>query len=261
MRVVPVLVAALCDGCADTTGLTGGTRDDAGPAGTDAAPNVDGAAESEGGAAPFCAGSTHTFCADFDEDNPDGRVLAGGWNQVQDTGGGLVTISTEHARSGTHSLKATIPRQTTTATANAQLVHILPGWVHVRLEFDVYIVAPAWQSGDVNFGIAAIGFLSSGAAQYMALSFAQQYSAYAVGGTPISQQAALPTDAWFHASFDVQAGGSSTANVGGIEYSVTPNPVSPGGQPVTWVFMGLSGFNAPSPDVVAYFDNVVVDEL
>jgi hypothetical protein len=219
----------------------------------------DGAIASDDGAPTFCAGSTHTFCADFDEPDPDGSVLAGGWDKVEEQGGGVVTISTERARSGTRSLKTTIPRQTTTATASANLVRIFPGWGHFRLEFDVWVVAPAWQSGDVNFGMASVGFFSSGAQQAMDLTFAQQYSVYSVGaGT--SQLGALPTDAWFHASFDVQPSGSSTANVGGIEYSVTANPVSPGGQPVTWVFMGLIGYNAPSPEVVAYFDNVVVDQ-
>jgi hypothetical protein len=240
-------------GC--TPFASAGNLEDAGLADADAVAGAD------AGGDRFCAGSKHSFCADFDDPTPDGGLLTGGWDQVQKARGGLVEISTEHPRSGARSLKATMPRETTTG-AIAALARIFPGWRHVVLDFDLYIEKPSWQVDDVNIGIATVGFYSTSGQQEMDLAFAQQYSAYALGTAGQDQnRPALPSDVWIHAHFDVQAGGSATARVGTLDYAVTGSSVSPGGSPSTYVFMGLSGFNAPSPDVVAYFDNVVVDVL
>ena len=46
-----------------------------------------------------------------------------------------------------------------------------------------------------------------------------------------------------------------------MSYSVTAAAVTPGNSPSTRLFMGLIGYNAPSRDAVAYFDNVVIDVL
>ena len=126
----------------DIGDLAGATVD-AGPTETgakDVSPDAPDGGTADAGR--FCAKSVHAFCADFDQ-----GAVCDGWDGQEVDLGSIVT-STAQRVSAPNAALFTMPRRSDTAPyANVLLRKGWPGFVHVVVDLDAYIEAPAWQAG------------------------------------------------------------------------------------------------------------------
>jgi hypothetical protein len=253
-----VFVAAFCSpalaACSfflDVSALTasggdGGDGGNAGPAGE--------------AATRFCADAgPHAFCADFDDD-VDPLSL---WTETHVDAPAQASVSTSRTRSAPRALHAFNPRQAAGATRFATLEKGFDqAWRRVVVDLDLYLEPPAFSPGDRTFGLMGVNFSSSSLAETLALSIGSDVTGLG-GGTSASYTydngPALPTGTWVHAHVDATPGDGVTMTLADHTYSVHLPSTAPGARPQIQVEVGVFGFNAPSPEVSVYIDNLTVD--
>ncbi len=229
-------------GASSDGGVTEGAASD-GPAPDAPAPD----------AGRFCAGSTHAFCADFDQ-----GAVGDGWDGTQIDLGSIATSNAQSVSAPSSAL-AVMPRRASSAPyANALLRKQYPGFAHVVVDLDAYIVAPAWQAGDVNSGMFTISYHSSTVNEGVAVSVGDGYTTVGNPGAD-SNGAALPTDRWIHLHFDVDPTKSMVATIDGKPFNSTWPALAPGSAPQTVVTIGVNGYNQPAPEYRIYYDNLTID--
>jgi hypothetical protein len=199
----------------------------------------------------FCSRSTHAFCADFD----DGQLRLGWPNLIEDPdSGALVTLSTDRPFSPPASLLTTLPRHTQLEHGVLYTSWNRP-WTRTIVELDLYIDPINWLDGDKNSGIVGIEFHSSAAAAAIYLSVAGTYVQF--GDTHAT---VLQTGVPLHAKFDVDPiakTGTVWVDDQMISSSFTVPALADG--PSISLGIGVIGFNAPTPEISVYYDNVTVD--
>lgn len=254
------LVFAPVAGCLfpDVGGLTGGAID----SGNDVVVVMDASAEAEAEAGveasvPFCTQSSHTFCADFDE----GDVLLG-WSSNQVDTDGTLGLSTSNALSSPAAAHMTMARRGSSApTENATISKGFAAWQRIVTDVDVYLVAPAWQQGDVNSGFFTMGFYSSATSDAMALSIGANYVTVGAPGGVSSNGTTFPTDQWVHVHVDVDPAGTFSMTIGTQSFQKTFPAMDGTGSPHMYVNLGISGYNEPAPAFDVSYDNVTIDLL
>jgi hypothetical protein len=248
------LVPAGCLFYPDLGDLSGGTKD----AGASDAAVTDAAADApsdapSGDGGRFCAGSNHAFCADFDEGAVDD-----GWDGKQIDLGSIVASTAQRVSSPNAAL-ITMPRRSDVSPlAYATLYKKWPGFVHVVVDFDAFIVAPAWQNGDINSGVFTMAFTSSTANEDLNVSVGRTYTTVGNPGAD-ANGAELPTDRWIHFHFDVDPAKSMIATIDGKPFNSTWPALVPGTGRSTVVTIGVSGYNRPAPEYKVYYDDLTVD--
>lgn len=202
----------------------------------------------------FCQSSVHAFCADFD----DGVALKDAWDMQFDVGS-AAAISTKQASSAPNSAFITMARREANApTAYGVLNKVFTGWARTVVDFDAYIEAPAFLSGDVNSGIVTISFYSDPNIDVgVAVSAGDGYVTVGTPGTPGSGKQ-MPNGRWFHLHFDVDPKSSLSAKIDDEIFKDTWTS-SAGSNPRTVVSIGISGYNRPAPAYNVYYDNVTID--
>lgn len=201
----------------------------------------------------FCLTGAHAFCADFD----DGSVSAG-WSDLQLDFGGTITPSTTRFVSPSFSAAVKMPRRAVSDPISYVTMNkLFSGWAHIVVDFDVYIEAPSWITGDVNSGIVSLFFYSDGLDKGISVSCGKDYTTI---GTPAGQLngGAMPSDRWFHVHFDVDPSKGTKATIDGQAYNDAWS-ASPSANPTTRIAVGVSGYNQPAPEFRINYDNVTVD--
>ena len=242
--------AAGADGGSPPDGAAG--ADDGGPATKDGAAS-DAATDSDGAVTPtgICAGSTHAFCADFEDADP----LAA-WTQKFIDVGTTGAVSTTRAKSGSHSFFAMIP-QRAASTPNLNVLldkRFLGTWRRVVVELDIYEEQPAWSSGDINAALLSVETQSSGNGQAWYLTTGPTYTNLNNVSRP-----AMATGQWVHVKVDFDPTGTINATVGLINYAAGVVTQTSGANASMLVRIGLNGFNSPVPKFAVYYDNVTID--
>lgn len=249
LAVVPV---AACLYYPDLDEL-GGSRATGSDAAVPDAPKDSPGANDAADAGRFCLSSTHAFCADFD----DGSVTAG-WNSPQLDFGGTITASTVRSVSPNTSAAVRIPRRgAADPAAYVTMNKQFSGWARIVVDFDMYIEAPSWVTGDVNSGIFSLFFYSDGLDKGLSVSAGKDYvtlgtPAGSLGGDP------MPNDRWFHVHFDVDPSKGTKATIDGQSFNDAWS-ASPTANPVMRIAVGISGYNQPAPEYRINYDNVTVD--
>jgi hypothetical protein len=199
----------------------------------------------------FCTGSTHAFCADFEDDDP----LAA-WTQKVIDVGTTGAVSTTRAKSGSHSFFAMIPqRAASTPDVNVLLDKRFPGsWRRVVVELDIFEEPPAWSSGDINAALISVETQSSSNGQAWFLTTGPNYTNLNSVSRP-----AMATGQWVHVKLDFDPTGTINGTVGAISYAAGVVSQTSGANPSMLVRVGLNGFNSPVPKFAVYYDNVTID--
>jgi hypothetical protein len=211
------------------------------------------AASDSPNAGPFCRGNEHAFCADFDE-----GALLDGWSSATRADAGDLALSTAQAKSRPLSLLSTILRRSSDGE-QSMLNKTFPGpFRRTIVEFDMYFEQADWAADDVNAALFSFYFSSKTGGKDVYLIAAKDYSNFGRVGNA-ANGAALTTNTWIHAKFDLDPGSQFVADVAGQHYQVTPTPFTAGDQPEMTLSLGVNGFNTPAPTLTAYYDNVTVD--
>jgi hypothetical protein len=125
----------------------------------------------------------------------------------------------------------------------------------MRLDLDAYLVTPDWQPGDLNSGILCMGFDSEQLSADACLTVNAGQTDFSGTAGPL-----LPLDRWVHIAIDFDTQGTTTFKVGDAAPVVRPRPTNkPTGNTYAYLEIGVVGSDAPSPNIDAMFDNVVVD--
>lgn len=214
---------------------------------------------SDAGARSPCSSGSHVFCMDFEGVDPLSQ-----WTSLEQTAPGVLQVTADRAHSPSHAMHAHNPRLAAGEKRYVDALKTFPGaWRRVVLDFEVYVVRPAFSAGDSNFGIFGIAFWSNGAVQESALSVTETATVLAVssdgrylGGTDGSM---LPWDTWVHVHVEATPGGPVHATVGGIELTTSLPALAAWDSPRIDVTIGVLGYNSPVPDVDVYVDDVTVD--
>lgn len=249
------LAGLLPAGCAfflDTGSLSGGNAGDGGDAGP--LPVVqDADVDADADAAPlprFCARSAHMFCADF-----EGSAVDEGWTDKSEDLGGSVSLVAWPGLDGSRSLFATMPRRGTEKGYASLDLRVDGPWSRLRLEADVFLEPPAFEAGDVNFGILCFGYYAGSTQDGVCMSVAAQQIFFA-GDTP----AVFPSNRWVHARIDVDPGARRVVgDVDTLHFDGPFNTPSGSGARSTVIQIGVLGYNAPSPEARIHIDNVTLD--
>ncbi|MDB5217922.1 MAG: hypothetical protein JWO86_5849 [Myxococcaceae bacterium] len=232
------------DGAAGFDDGGAGTKDGAGSDGSTA---QDGNVSTTG----FCAGSTHAFCADFDEGDP----LAA-WTQKDIDVGTTAAVSTTRSKSASHSLFSMTPQRAASTPNVLALLdkRFFAAWRRIVVELDIYEEQPAWSSGDVNAALVSVELQSSTLNKAWYLTTGPTYTNLNDVSRPT-----MPMDQWVHVKIDLDPAGSISATVGTAAYAATFAAVTGGANASMLVRVGIDGFNSPVPKFAVYYDNVTVD--
>lgn len=269
--LVFLLAGPLCvSACASAYVSSGALDGSAGEAGlstaapsSDATPVLDAATRVDGGTASPCSDgtvqSTRVLCADFDtkklEDFTDSLVESGG----------TLDVSIDRALSAPRSLLATLPRRQAGPASYAHTDKLIDGWRRVRLGFDVYVEAPDRKAGDMPVALAGILLASSSQASGSLLFVSEGGTGLSVESAPAASRyfdapAVLGVGQWTHIELDFDpTTGRYLHSVGGKDGVRNFAIPSKGASPKTIVSVGISSFDAPAPNLRAYYDNVVID--
>jgi hypothetical protein len=237
------------DGAADATVDTWTPPD----ADADAGADGDAGADADGAPAPgFCmTHPAHAACLDFDDGG-----LPSDWTQYVSLGS--VTWSSTVALSPPGALRSTVPRRPTNKEYAELRKKMSSDFHRVVVELDLYVEPPAWQAGDINAGVFDIGLYSSTVNTGVATSVGQTYVTL---GNPGAALAANPVRyaKWIHAKFDLDPAGTYDVTLDGASFHQTFAPLDAGLSPSTQVILGVDGYNAPAPEFIVYYDNVLID--
>lgn len=208
------------------------------------------------GASP-CTDGAHSLCVDFE----DPSALADFQSDVGDVGS--IAVSTGRATSGTHALRAELPRHATSDPAQHVVVRyrdIPHPWTHLTAEFSMFIEDTAWEGGDVNLALALVQMKSQGA-DYDAFLWIQPTSSQ-LGATSTGYRGGppIPTNEWMRVRLEMDPQGRVKGRFGATQLEdVVFTASAPGDQPSLVVGLGLFGFNHPAPAVVVYYDDLTID--
>jgi hypothetical protein len=198
----------------------------------------------------FCAGTTHAFCADFDDGDPFAA-----WQKSTDPLGQL-EISQTHARSLPRALFASIARR----AADEPKIPVLlnkrfeGSWRRIVVELDMYLERPDWKDGDINAALFSIELYSDTKNDGFYIASGLDYTNFNDAfGTP------MPKDQWVHLKVDFDPAGTATAQLGAVGYVLHFAPYGPGPAQTMNVRIGINGYNVPAPRFAAYYDNVTID--
>ena len=243
--------ATTLDGATDAAAEAAPVPDADADAGADAAPDAD--AGTDAFVAPgFCATHPgHAFCLDFDDGG-----LPGDWTQSVSLGS--VTWTTGTTLSPPGALRSTVPRRPTNKEYAELRKRVSDGLRRVVVEFDFYVEPPMWQAGDINAGVFDIGLYSSTLNTGVATSVGEQYVTIGNPGTPLSGTK-LRFGTWLHAKYDLDPAGTFDATLDGAPFHQTVAALDAGTSPSTHVILGVDGYNAPAPEFIVYYDNILVD--
>ena len=197
----------------------------------------------------FCASSSHTFCADFDE----GSLLAG-WDGSNTDPTGAMSLD-PNAKSAPSSALMTLQRHETQVLYE-NLEKAWPKTGHVVVEFDILVETPAWKMNDVNAGIVTMSFNPIG---NIAVSYGQGYVTIGAMGGQMNGNGPLPSGSWFHMKLDADPAGS--LHVLAADQTIDQTFPKVVGQTKTTLNLGISGYNSPCPEFRVHYDNVTVDFL
>lgn len=223
-----------------------------------------------------CKGTTHQFCADFDEGS-----LTAGWSEgLQVSGGGQGTLDTTSAFSGDASFLSTLPNNAD-FSASAVLVQQYAGATSavrsVDVGFAVNVDAPL-DGGDHTVALLRISLVPPG--YELAFAFTAASSGATTVATtlvegltssgtyvrhPLSGTFAEHTWTHFHLHAEWTAGAGATSGTGtvtveqegtlGVSASITPEL---GGDAVR-IALGLEHYDNVFPARTARFDDVWID--
>ncbi len=150
-------------------------------------------------------------------------------------------------------------RPSSAATEDQVLTKVKTGsWAHVVLDFDAYLAAPNWQTGDINAGIVSVSYFSASTNASATLAIGNGYTTFGNPGDAVNGNA-FPTNAWVHVHFDVDPAGTFHASVGAETIDQTFSAITPGASPTTNVSVGIEAFNQPTPEYDLAIDNVTMD--
>ncbi len=241
----------------DTGSLSGGARP-AGDAGqdaqvTDAGAPLDAAADADAAPLPrFCARAPHAFCADF-----EGATADEGFSEKAEELGGALTLTSWPGLDGSRSLLATMPRRATAKGYTSLTARLDGAWRRQRVEADLFIEAPTFEAGDVNFGIFCSGYYLGATEDGACISIGAAYFTFAKDGAAL-----FPTARWVHIAMDFDpSAGHVTGKVDTVEIDGAFTTPTSGGSPSTVFQIGVLGYNAPSPEARVHVDNFTVDDL
>jgi hypothetical protein len=222
--------------------------------GVDAPGDSPSPADAKADAGRFCTSAPHAFCADFDQ-----GALADGWDDTYQDFNSTLVLSTKRALSAPGSASITMPRRESGASAAyATLIKRFTGWKRIVIDFDAYIEAPTFLSGDVNSGMLTIESYSEPNQNVgIAVSVGEVYTTVGNPGTA-SNGAPLSWDRWFHVHFDVTPTKSFSAVIDGQAFAGTWSATM-GTDPKTIIGIGVAGYNKPAPEFRFYYDNVTID--
>jgi hypothetical protein len=265
--VTALLPAAGCSFLVSTSGLASGDRtsadaatdgsDDGLDAGMDATKDGPGdAPAAPDSAARFCGAAGTAFCDDFDRNG----APKDGWSEQEVSLGSSLAFSTVRAVSGPTSLLAMNPARPASATDATYAVlgrDLAVTAARMVVVFDVYVVRPAFQTTDVNMGIACLGLRTAGVRDHLCISVGADYVGFAgTNGT------ALTFDAWVHVEATVDHSGTpiATVKIGKDVYTGLPDRTNETTRPdLVFLDLGLHGYNEPAPAFTVFYDNVTID--
>lgn len=266
LRPWALWVAALATtGCWSLEHLTNGVR----PADGGATPG-DGAGPATRPDSP-CATGEHLLCDDFEDGLRVGSA-ARDWDGVDETFGGKVAISDAFARSGTHALRVTLPRNDALVVMLARLRKQLrfEGASFVRVQLDILLPPMAWAQGDDGqAALVSVAFATSPA--FIGWSASMRASTFQIYvATPA--EAAGPTQSlpgsnrWFRVAveWDAARSGSFVTTIDGVVVDDRTLPrVEAGLADGAELSLGLLRFDrnahVPTPPIEAFIDDVVID--
>jgi hypothetical protein len=263
--------------CWSVDQLTNGTRVDDG--GKPDGPSLPEAASDAAAPGSPCAG-THLFCDDFESGLRVGTAPTA-WDVVDLQLGGVVELSTTHARSGMHALKATVPRNDALVQLFATLRKQLPTgtWRRMRVQTAIFLVRPAWKPTDNGTCVLAMAsFDPPGGGDRPAWNFGlvseSASQMYVKRPSPAIATTTTPTpyDRWFDVSveWDPAGTGKLVASVDGKPFdertlTLDTGVQAPSSGATFTLNVGLVRFssagNVPTPPIETYIDDVVVDSL
>jgi hypothetical protein len=267
LAAVAAAFVALLQACSflvSTSSLTSDTADatDTGEASVVVDGSDEGIAPDAGkdGGERFCLREKHDFCEDFD--GPDASAAGSDdWRTGADPPA-MVTISTEQSASAPAALAATTPRLPADAgKPYASMFREFSGpWRRTVFQYDVFVVRPLWQSGDVNFGSFCMALRSDGQSNGPCMSFGEAYSNVGLDGEYANGNA-MQTGRWVHVKVDLDPSGNLEVDLGEQVMTLQFVPYHPNANPRTGFEVGILAYNAPVPDFHVYVDNVTVDFL
>lgn len=211
----------------------------------------------EGGASPCTA--MHVFCADFDHDD-----VASGWTSSLNLDPPGTLALDDLAVSAPHAARMMRARPTAPGAVTTLTRQVATQWRRAIFRGDLYLVAPVWQPGDVNFGLVHLSYnsvsLNAGTIYFLDATHGVGTIEHLPDGAdrylPIDP---MPGDRWVHVVVDFDPAGHVHYDVGGKTYDRDFAGVTPGDNPEIVLEIGAIQYNSPAAAVDVRFDNVVVD--
>lgn len=202
---------------------------------------------------PFCASSTHAFCADFEADNALDLWDGQGKDSIA-----TLELSTTHAKGGKRALRAKMPRHETGKYAALLYKNLAGDWRPTHVELDVWVEAPNWQNGDVNASLLDIEYASDSTNTAFYSVIGPDY--FNLGGAGVQDTFGnpIPTGKWVHVVEDLTTS-KLECTVDGVKRTHLFSVTASGGVRRFVIDLGIDGFNAPVPELDVYYDNVTVD--